>query len=189
MPIIVFAVYPFSADVSIGTALEFGLVETLSQVLWSIAVGYIIIACRYDSGGPVNQFLSLEMWQPLSKLSFAIYLNHYTIVWVQFYSIETPQYFSEIIAFQHYLSTFVFATLVAIPMTLAFELPIDAFNKLTNGSKKQKRQQNNTTAEKSNEKQQTQVNGVIVEKFVMKSEMAWNEFNKTGILWSNTGIG
>lgn len=169
MPIIVLANYPFNQDVPIATSLEYGLIEPLSHIIWSIAVCYIIFACRYDSGGPVNSFLSLTMWQPLSKLSYMIYLNHYLILLITFYSIETPQYFSELLAFRNYISTFVLATFIAIPMTLAFELPIDAINKLTNGSNKQKGQQINTSVQKSNE---TEFNGVIIEKFVTKNEMS-----------------
>lgn len=47
---------------------------------WSLALCYIIFACLNGQGGIVNWFLSQPRWQPLSRLSFNIYLIHYTVM-------------------------------------------------------------------------------------------------------------
>lgn len=44
------------------------------RILWSLALCYIIFACVYDSGGVINWFLSLSLWQPLARISYAIIL-------------------------------------------------------------------------------------------------------------------
>lgn len=114
------------------------LCHTLGHIIWSIAVCYIIFACIHGSGGPINTFLSLPMWQPISKLSYGIYLVHGYWILIVMNSTKTPLYFNEFAAFQESISFCVLSMFVAMPLTLAFELPIDAISKL-NVSKKVKK--------------------------------------------------
>lgn len=120
------------------TPLEFGLFESLSRIAWSICLSYIIFACVHDSGGPVNRFLSLPIWQPFAKLSYAVYLNHYMVIAITAATMKTPPSFSELTALQSGISIFVLSNFVAIPLVLAFELPIDAIYKLLMDSKGEK---------------------------------------------------
>ena len=131
MPVLVVANYPFYQFIAKATPLEYGLYDPFSRIAWSIAVCYIIFACTHNSGGLINDFLSLRMWQPLSRLSYAIYLVHGPIITLTLYSIKIPQNFSEMSAFGYLIFIFVLAAFIAIPLTLAFELPIDAINKPT----------------------------------------------------------
>lgn len=120
------------------TPLEFGLFESFSRIAWSICLGYMIFACVHDSGGPVNRFLSLPIWQPLAKLSYAVYLNHYLVIAVTTATLKTPPSFSELTAYQNGISIYVLSTLLSIPLVLAFESPIDAIYKLVMNSKSKK---------------------------------------------------
>lgn len=130
--------YPYYQIEPKSTPFEFGLFEPLSRIAWSIAVCYIIFASVHGSGGVVNWFLSLPVFQPFSKLSYGIYLNHCYLMTVTMVSMKIPPYFDELSAFQNYLSIVMLAAIVAIPLVLAFELPIDAINKLTNGVRQAK---------------------------------------------------
>lgn len=130
--------YPYYQIEPMATPFEFGLFEPLSRISWAIAVCYIIFACVHGRGGVVNWFLSLSVFQPFSKLSYGIYLNHCYLMTVTMVSMKVPPYFDELSAFQNYLSILMLAVIVAIPMALAFELPIEAINKLTNGIRQAK---------------------------------------------------
>lgn len=125
--------YPYYQIKPMSTSFEFGLFEPLSRIAWSIAVCYMIIACIHDSGGVVNWFLSLPIFQPFSRLSYGIYLNHCYLMTATMVSMKAPPYFDELSSIQNYLSILMLAAIIAIPLVLAFELPIDAINKLTNG--------------------------------------------------------
>lgn len=57
-----------------------GLYDSLSRVTWPMALCFIIFACHFGYGGPVNYLLSLPQWQPLSRLTYAIYLMHMPII-------------------------------------------------------------------------------------------------------------
>lgn len=120
-------------------ALQYALYETIGRIIWSIGVCYIIFACIHGSGGPINTFLSLPIWQPFAKLSYSFYLIHWTIIKIMIYSTKTPLYFNEFTAFQNLISFYVLATIVAIPLVLAFELPIDAIIRLLNAPKKKEK--------------------------------------------------
>uniref|UniRef100_A0AC34Q6R2 Acyltransferase 3 domain-containing protein n=1 Tax=Panagrolaimus sp. JU765 TaxID=591449 RepID=A0AC34Q6R2_9BILA len=54
--------------------------SAFSKPAWGLGLGWIIFVCYYGYGGPVNRFLSWNIWVPLGRLSYAAYLLHYTIV-------------------------------------------------------------------------------------------------------------
>lgn len=131
MAFAIFGYHPFYQFTSLNTtSLEYGLYDALSHIIWSLPVCYIIFACAHDSGGVINRFLSHPAFQPVSKLSFAIYLVHYPVVFLTVASIKTLPYFNEITLAQSIIGNAVLSILVAIPATLAFELPIDTLDKL-----------------------------------------------------------
>lgn len=70
--------------------------DALGRVGWSIALCYIIFACINNSGGIVNWFLSHPLWQPISRISYAIYLLHFFVMASILAPIKTPSYFSEL---------------------------------------------------------------------------------------------
>lgn len=134
MPAILFGNHPYYQVIPTSTALEFGLFETLSRNIWSIAICYVIFACAHNNGGPINHFLSLPMWKPLARLSYCIYLVHNLIIAISNGSRHRPAYFSGISAFRNFISIYVISVFVSIPLVLAFELPIDAIVKLSTPS-------------------------------------------------------
>ena len=66
------------------------LYDSLSRILWSLAMSFIIYACVTSYGGFVNEFFSWKVWQPLSKLSFCAYLIQYTIFEINKYTPTHP---------------------------------------------------------------------------------------------------
>ena len=138
MAFMIFGNHSFYQHDAEQSALEHGLFDAFSRIAWSISLSYMIFACVHDSGGPVNKFLSLSMWQPLSRLTYAIFLIHFNLISVVLYSVKTLLYFSVFSAFQNFISCFVLSVFISIPLVLAFELPIDAIVKLSTGSKKPK---------------------------------------------------
>lgn len=136
MPAVLIGNHPYLQITPTLSPLVYGLYDTVSRSVWVTAICYIVFACAHGSGGPINNFLSLSAWQPLSRLSYCIYLVHYDLIGLIMGSVKTPPYFSEISAIQNFISIFVLAAFIAIPLVLAFELPIDSIVKLTTGSDK-----------------------------------------------------
>lgn len=65
---------------NMATPLENALYDSFTRVAWPSAISYIIFACVHKYGGPVNWFLGHPFWQPLSRLSYTIYLVHFPVV-------------------------------------------------------------------------------------------------------------
>lgn len=53
--------------------------NALFRSIWGLSICWIVFACQsLNTGGIIRWFLSLSMWQPLSKIGLSIYLFHRT---------------------------------------------------------------------------------------------------------------
>lgn len=107
MATVIFSSYPLWQPDHNTTALENGIYVSMSRVAWALALSYLIYACVHGYGGPVNWFLSLSFWQPLSRLSYAIYILHFPVVLVVMASAKTAREVNELLGvccihFQHH---------------------------------------------------------------------------------------
>ena len=55
-----------------------------AKIAWSLAVGWVIVACVKDKGGIINTFLSWSVWIPLARVQYCVYLLH-RLVGLQLY--------------------------------------------------------------------------------------------------------
>ena len=138
MAAVIFGNYPLVQTDSTATPLVYGLYDALSRVFWSIALCYIIFACVHNSGGPVNWFLSHPLWQPISRICYAIYILHFIVVLIMGATLKTPPYFSELSAFHTFIGNYILVVCISIVATLAFESPIVVIEKILFGQNKKK---------------------------------------------------
>lgn len=54
----------------------FYVFEAGHKVIWSLSVGWIIVACHFGVASVVNKILSNKVWIPLAKISLSLYLIH-----------------------------------------------------------------------------------------------------------------
>lgn len=87
--------YPLQQFSHKTTVLESAFYETFSRIGWSIGLCWIIYACHYGYGGPLNSFLSATIWQPFSRLSYSIYLVHFPIQILITATTRVPMAFSD----------------------------------------------------------------------------------------------
>ena len=57
---------------------------TFSRFTWSLGLALLVFSCHYGYGGPINQFLSMKFWIPLSRISYNAYLTHPLILTIFF---------------------------------------------------------------------------------------------------------
>lgn len=67
---------------------------TLVRPSWAIALSWVIFACIFGYGGPVDWFLSLPIFQVLSRFSYSLYLLHAPILMAIVASMKAPEYFT-----------------------------------------------------------------------------------------------
>ncbi|KAI8045768.1 hypothetical protein M5D96_001956, partial [Drosophila gunungcola] len=94
---------------------------TLTTVGWSMALCWVIFACMHGYGGLANSFLSSPLWQPLSRLSYSVYIWH--------------MFFQEV-NMLNFWSTFGFTVLFAYVMYLLVEAPFGGLDLLLGHKRK-----------------------------------------------------
>lgn len=129
---------------STATSIQYGLYDGLSRVCWSIALCYVIFACAHNAGGPVNRFLSHPLWQPLSRLSYSIYLVHIPLIIAMTATMKIPFYFSYLSLLQNIILTYILTVLVSTIAALFFESPFVAIEKLIFRTETKAENQNGT---------------------------------------------
>merc|ERR1712029_148058 len=90
---------------------------------WSVAIGWVIFACCRGYGGWINEFLSWEAFQPLSKISYVMYLTHMTIQNIIAQSFTYTLTYSHTIAVLYFFSALVITILVSGIISVGVELP------------------------------------------------------------------
>jgi len=55
---------------------EYRAYITTRKAVWGFCLSWVTISCIKGYGGPVNDFLSWGVWQPISKISFMTYFFH-----------------------------------------------------------------------------------------------------------------
>lgn len=94
--LVIFGHYPFTQSDIHTEPIHFASFLGVSRVMWAVAVSYIIFACHHSYGGPLNMLLSLSLWQPLSRLTYAIYITHNFVIFMIMATVRFPLYFSNI---------------------------------------------------------------------------------------------
>lgn len=78
-----------------ATKLWSSIYFSLQNVLWALCLSWIALACLHGHGGFINWFLSLPVFQVLSKIIYSTYLIHITVLMIQFGSRRTLPYFTD----------------------------------------------------------------------------------------------
>ena len=114
------------------------------RTLWSLSIGYIVFACVNGQGGIINRLLSHPCWQPLSRLTFNIYLIHLSLLEIIFgnrqaayhrtvftqvninsaYRLNWSLHLRAYFQIQEYFFLVIIACGLAVIVALAIEMPI-----------------------------------------------------------------
>ncbi|PSN40343.1 hypothetical protein C0J52_17060 [Blattella germanica] len=126
----------FFTQIEVPDVIYTTLYLTFSRLIWPIGLSWIVFACVSGYGGPVNVILSWRFFQPMSRLTYCIYIIHVAFIRVKFYSLRAPLYYSDINKITEVMSTLVYVTFLAVPTTLTFEFPTLVIEKVLLGQKK-----------------------------------------------------
>ncbi|XP_017001505.2 nose resistant to fluoxetine protein 6 [Drosophila takahashii] len=134
----IFALFPAMDDGTpwLVTTLELSSYYTLTRVGWPMAIGWVVFACMQGYGGLANSFLSSPLWQPLSKLSYSVYIWHSFIQEINQRIVRTNTYFSNYQVMLDFWSTTGFTVLFSYLLYLLIEAPIGGLDLLLRSPKK-----------------------------------------------------
>ncbi|KAJ0175782.1 hypothetical protein K1T71_008941 [Dendrolimus kikuchii] len=106
------------------------IINSFMRPAWALAVGWFIFACVHGYGGPVNWVLSLPAWKLLSRLSYAMYIVHYPLIYLVNSTAVAPIYFSVHASLFKFLGDFLLAALVAFVLTVFVDAPFSTLIKM-----------------------------------------------------------
>ena len=98
--------------------------QTFSRLAWSIGVACITYACHNGYGWIVNDFLSMRLWIPLSRLTYIAYLVHGIVLFVLVFSGREPHYATDIASITFSVTTAVLSFGAAAVISSFVEFPL-----------------------------------------------------------------
>lgn len=110
--------------------------EALCRQLWAISICWIIYAChQLASGGILRRFLSMNLWQPLSKLCLSTYLVHYIYLTLTFANQKDFQWHDEWAQIHIYVGDIIMSFAFGLILYIMVEAPSVRILQLIVGSK------------------------------------------------------
>ncbi|XP_076052559.1 nose resistant to fluoxetine protein 6-like [Oratosquilla oratoria] len=100
------------------------------RTVWALALAWIIIACHTGYGGSVNSFLSYPGWQPLSRLTYSMFLTSLSIQTLMLYNTKKVLYFSTTNKILEMTGSLMVTAIASIGLTLSTESPVLGLEKL-----------------------------------------------------------
>lgn len=101
---------------------------SLSRVVWSVAVCWLIVSCHLRPDKLINRFLSIRVFAWLSKLTYSVYLIHPIMLTFYFYTqTQSITVNHSNIFFFASLAT-IFSFVLAFLINLIIEVPFSELN-------------------------------------------------------------
>ena len=131
-----------------------------------------MFSCHKGYGGIINDFLSWKAFLPLSKLTFAAYLNHIILQCIVFYSQTSSLYFTDFLMSQYFIGIMCFTFGIAFIQTITLESPFVNLEKILlsggpkskkNVLKKPQHQMNGSAKERKQEEKEADKKLSIIE--------------------------
>ncbi|KAH8317985.1 hypothetical protein KR074_012245 [Drosophila pseudoananassae] len=122
---VLFAVFPYTqpgAGAISPVAGAFYLCS--SRIAWPLALCWLIWACQNGVAPGIDSLLGWSLWQPLSKLSYCLYIWHLLVETVNVARTKSSLHFSDYDAFLRFWSDFGVTLLVSLVMYLFVEMPV-----------------------------------------------------------------
>ncbi|KAM5194396.1 O-acyltransferase like protein-like [Mantella aurantiaca] len=99
------------------------LYQGVHRTMWAAAIAMILVLCHEGYAGPLNTMLSCEIWNVLSKVSYACYLAHPIIIIFYCGLQETLFHYQDINMFYLFIGHSVLTITVGLALTVLLERP------------------------------------------------------------------
>ncbi|XP_013136895.1 PREDICTED: nose resistant to fluoxetine protein 6-like isoform X2 [Papilio polytes] len=106
------------------------LINSFMRPAWALGLGWVIFACVHGYGGPINWLLSLKLWKLPARLSYAMYIMHFSLMVIFNSSNTAPIYFTVPYILFLFCGFFVITFVVAITVTVLIDMPFSILFKL-----------------------------------------------------------
>ncbi|CAG5010480.1 unnamed protein product [Parnassius apollo] len=126
----VFSVSVFYQDWYKYSVIEAAAYVSLHKLAWSIANGWLIIACATGSGGILNMLLTMKMLVPISRLTFCAYLVNGIVELYYVSQLRHPLHITFFTVMANSIAHVVLTFTLALMLCVIFESPIHGIEKM-----------------------------------------------------------
>ncbi|CAH1637993.1 unnamed protein product [Spodoptera littoralis] len=137
MAFCIFSIYPVMQREHSAQLFD-NFLNAYMRAIWAIGLGWLIFACVHGYGGPINWFLSLQIWKLPARLSYAVYLIHLPIIFTAVGSWVKPYYFTDGQNIYRFMSDFSLSFLFAFILCICIDAPFSTLQKLALGGGKKR---------------------------------------------------
>ncbi|XP_035212889.1 nose resistant to fluoxetine protein 6-like [Stegodyphus dumicola] len=118
---VLFATYSWSRGNRADPA-EGVIYAVLHRTVWAAGVAWVLFICATGHGGILNKFLSWQIFAPLSRLSYSVYLLHFPVLWVR------VSWRRSLLNFHHYdiVTEFLGILMITLGLSIIFHLAFEA---------------------------------------------------------------
>ncbi|XP_014242802.1 nose resistant to fluoxetine protein 6-like [Cimex lectularius] len=103
------------------------------RFFWAIGLMWIIIACVNNYAGPINAFLSWNVFAPIGRLTYCIYLTHVAVILYGIGSIRSPNYYTDYAQIHGFFGDMFIVIICSTALSLLLESPLVTFEKIIFG--------------------------------------------------------
>ena len=96
----------------------------LTRTGWGVALAIVLFACHHGYGGPINSFLSMPFWIPLSRLTYTAYLVHPIVLFAVLLSERDTFYYTDVTIAVYIAGTTVLSYGAAALVSTFVEFPV-----------------------------------------------------------------
>ncbi|XP_022233577.2 nose resistant to fluoxetine protein 6 isoform X2 [Drosophila obscura] len=122
---VIFAVYPYTQSGAKGISpLAGAFFLCCGRIAWPLSLCWLIWACQNGLAPVVNSLLSWSLWQPLSRLSYCLYIWHLMVETANVARSKSSLHFSNYDAILRFWSDFGITLCVSTLMYLFVEAPV-----------------------------------------------------------------
>ncbi|KAL4713616.1 hypothetical protein ACJJTC_016699 [Scirpophaga incertulas] len=114
------------------------IVNSVQRPIWAAAIAWMIFACKHGYGGPINWILTLHIFKIFGRLSYAIYLLHYPLIYIHNATTVAPIYFSTELSMHRFFVDATIGTIAAFLVTIFIDSPCSAIIGMFLGGSKTK---------------------------------------------------
>lgn len=119
----IFVIYPDNILPHGVSQTYFVLYNSLSRTCWSLTIGWLIFLCMNNRNGLVKQILSWPIWLPFSKLNYATYLIHLSIIYLMNFNQRIPFYYQGYLVVNNFIVHIFVSYFIAIFFVIFIETP------------------------------------------------------------------
>ncbi|CAG4949231.1 unnamed protein product [Colias eurytheme] len=109
------------------------LIDSFTRSVWCASLGWIIFVCVNGYGGPINYILSMGIWKIPSRISYGMYLVHFSLMVAYYASAVEPVYFSIGSGIFDFIGHFTLTFVVSFCVTVLIDAPFSTVTKLIMG--------------------------------------------------------